>query len=103
MNKLSKTASALAVAGAFAAALGAANVATSTDAAAAGETEKCYGVALAGKNDCKAGEGTTCQGSSKVDYQGNAWSKVAKGTCVTMSRGNSELKGSLAAVPNLNS
>jgi uncharacterized membrane protein len=44
-------------------------------------TEKCYGVALKGKNDCAAGPGTTCAGTSKVDYQGNAWSLVPKGTC----------------------
>ena len=43
--------------------------------------EKCFGVALKGKNDCKAGAGTTCAGTSKVDYQGNAWSLVPKGTC----------------------
>ena len=43
--------------------------------------EKCYGVSLAGKNDCAAGPGTTCAGTSKVDYQGNAWKHVAKGTC----------------------
>ena len=43
--------------------------------------EKCFGVALKGKNDCAAGPGTTCAGTSKVDYQGNAWSLVAKGTC----------------------
>ncbi|MBB3059897.1 DUF2282 domain-containing protein [Microbulbifer rhizosphaerae] len=43
--------------------------------------EKCYGVALAGKNDCKAGPGTTCSGSSTTDYQGNAWKYVPKGTC----------------------
>lgn len=48
------------------------------------EKEKCYGVALAGKNDCKAGPGTTCAGTSKVNYQGNAWKLVPKGTCVTM-------------------
>ena len=47
-------------------------------------TEKCYGVALAGKNDCAAGAGTTCAGTSKVDYQGNAWKSVAKGTCTTI-------------------
>ena len=41
-----------------------------------GATEKCYGVALAGKNDCAAGPGTTCAGTSKVDYQGNAWKDV---------------------------
>ena len=49
-----------------------------------GEKERCYGVALAGKNDCAAGPGTTCAGTSKVDYQGNAWKYVAKGTCTTM-------------------
>jgi uncharacterized membrane protein len=54
------------------------------DKKAAAETEKCYGVSLAGKNDCAAGPGTTCAGTSKVDYQGNAWKKVAKGTCTTM-------------------
>lgn len=48
------------------------------------EMEKCYGVALAGKNDCKAGPGTSCAGTSKTDYQGNAWKYVPKGTCVTM-------------------
>jgi uncharacterized membrane protein len=46
--------------------------------------EKCYGVSLAGKNDCKAGAGTSCAGTSKVDYQGNAWKYVPKGTCTTM-------------------
>jgi len=48
------------------------------------ETEKCYGVAKAGENDCKAGAGTSCAGTSKVDYQGDAWKHVAKGACVTM-------------------
>ena len=43
--------------------------------------EKCYGVSLAGKNDCAAGAGTSCAGTSKRDYQGNAWKYVAKGTC----------------------
>ena len=43
--------------------------------------EKCYGIALKGKNDCAAGPGTTCAGTSKVDYQTNAWSLVPKGTC----------------------
>lgn len=49
-----------------------------------GEMEKCYGVSMAGKNDCKAGAGTSCAGSSKVDYQGDAWKNVAKGSCATM-------------------
>jgi len=46
--------------------------------------EKCYGVAMAGKNDCKAGAGTSCAGTAKVDYQGNAWKNVPAGTCVTI-------------------
>ena len=49
--------------------------------AQAEEKEKCYGIALAGWNDCKAGEGTSCAGNSTVDYQGNAWKLVTKGTC----------------------
>ncbi|MGL6210527.1 MAG: BufA1 family periplasmic bufferin-type metallophore, partial [Paracoccaceae bacterium] len=68
-----------AVAGAFAAALSA--VAAPV---AAADKEKCFGVSLAGQNDCAAGEGTTCAGTSKVDYQGNAWKLVPAGTCVTM-------------------
>jgi uncharacterized membrane protein len=46
--------------------------------------EKCYGVAMAGKNDCKAGAGTSCAGTSKVDYQANAFKNVPVGTCVTI-------------------
>ena len=53
---------------------------TTTDAQAASK-EKCYGVSLAGKNDCAAGAGTTCAGTSTVDYQGNAWTLVDAGTC----------------------
>lgn len=43
--------------------------------------EKCFGVSLAGKNDCAAGPGTTCAGTSKVDYQGNSWTLVPVGLC----------------------
>lgn len=50
-------------------------------AAQMADKEKCYGVALKGKNDCKAGAGTSCAGTSKTDHQGNAWSMVPKGTC----------------------
>ena len=46
--------------------------------------EKCYGVAMAGKNDCAAGPGTTCAGTSKSDYQGNAWKNVPAGTCTSI-------------------
>ncbi len=46
--------------------------------------EKCYGISRAGENDCAAGAGTSCAGTSKVDYQGDAWKLVPKGTCVTI-------------------
>ncbi|WP_431495425.1 BufA1 family periplasmic bufferin-type metallophore [Pseudomonas brassicacearum] len=57
--------------------------AVSTVHAADDSKEKCFGVALAGKNDCAAGAGTTCAGTAKMDYQGNAWKSVPKGTCTT--------------------
>ena len=55
--------------------------------------EKCYGVSMAGKNDCAAGPGTTCAGTSKTDYQANTWKYVAKGTCTGMKtpKGNGSL------------
>ena len=66
----------------------AASVATAvaglTTAAQAQENVKCYGVSLAGENDCAAGPGTTCAGTSTVDYQGNAWTLVPAGTCEDM-------------------
>jgi uncharacterized membrane protein len=64
-------------------ALGAA-LTLSTLAAAAddmADQQKCYGVALKGQNDCKAGAGTTCAGTSRIDYQGNVWKMVPAGTC----------------------
>ncbi len=80
MNARSLTLAALALAALSA-------TATAADdkmAADKGAMEKCYGVSLAGKNDCAAGPGTTCAGTSKVDYQANAWKNVAKGTCATI-------------------
>ena len=74
---MSNTAKTIAVAGAFAAAL----AAHATTPANAQSQEKCFGVSLAGENDCAAGPGTTCQGTSVVDYQGNAWTLVDAGTC----------------------
>ena len=53
-------------------------------AAIAAHKEKCYGVALKGQNDCAAGPGTTCQGTSTVDFQGNAWKFVLGGTCTSI-------------------
>ena len=46
--------------------------------------EKCWGVAMAGKNDCAAGPGTTCAGTAKMDYQANAWKNVPAGTCTSI-------------------
>jgi uncharacterized membrane protein len=81
----------LAVAGALATAL--ASLAAPASAQVATK-EKCFGVSLKGMNDCAAGPGTTCAGTSKVDYQGNAWKLVPKGTCTTISTplGNGSLE-----------
>lgn len=67
------------IAGAFA--LAVSGVSLSVHDAQAEEMEKCYGIAKAGQNDCAAGPGTTCAGTSTVDYQGNAWKLVPEGTC----------------------
>ncbi len=89
MKKSSKVlASALLAAGALATA----------DIAAAAGKEECYGISLAGENDCAAGPGTTCAATSTVDYQGNAWTLVDKGTCESISittADGREIKGSL--------
>ncbi len=53
-------------------------------AAMGAHKEKCFGVALKGQNDCAAGPGTTCQGTSTVDFQGNAWKFVNGGTCTSI-------------------
>jgi uncharacterized membrane protein len=69
---------------AIAGALAAAMAAHATTASAETKMEKCFGVALAGQNDCAAGAGTTCAGTSKVDYQGNSFKLVPEGSCLTM-------------------
>ena len=76
-----KTRSSISAATLAAATLASAVMLASATSAAAPQ-EKCYGVALKGKNDCKAGPGTSCAGTSTVDYQGNAWKLVPAGTCV---------------------
>jgi len=75
MNKKILIGSAIATALTFAAA--------SSSVALAGDkkAEKCYGVAKAAQNDCKAGAGTSCAGTSTTDGQSDAWIYVAKGTC----------------------
>ncbi|EAQ96577.1 BufA1 family periplasmic bufferin-type metallophore [Congregibacter litoralis] len=62
-------------------------------AAQANAMEKCYGIAKAGQNDCAAGPGTSCSGSSTRDYQGNAWKLVKKGSCerIETPKGNGSL------------
>jgi uncharacterized membrane protein len=80
-NNTTRHASAAALAFALGAAL---TVAASPVMAADAAKEKCYGVSMKGKNDCKAGAGTSCAGSSTKDYQGNAWTYVPAGTCEKM-------------------
>jgi uncharacterized membrane protein len=67
------------------------------DAAKAAHKEKCFGVALKGQNDCAAGPGTTCQGTSTVDFQGNSWKFVHGGTCASIVLPNGK-HGSLTAM-----
>ena len=67
------------------------------DAATAAGKVKCYGVALKGQNDCAAGPGTTCQGTSTVDFQGNSWKFVQGGTCASIELPNGK-HGSLTAM-----
>lgn len=76
---MNKTVSAIAL-------IAAAAVASAAQAqnAPAKPMEKCYGISKAGKNDCKAGPGTSCSGSSTRDYQGNAWKLVPKGKCLAI-------------------
>ncbi|WP_299403020.1 DUF2282 domain-containing protein [uncultured Roseobacter sp.] len=91
---MSNTMKTVAIAGAVAAAM-AAQVTTAQAAA----KEKCFGISLAGANDCAAGPGTTCAGTSTVDYQGNAWTLVDAGTCAEIElpamADGTERKGSL--------
>ena len=78
MNKLNAFAAATVLASLTAAAAQAGPVAPQPG------KDKCYGISLAGKNDCKAGAGTSCAGTSHKNYQGDAWKYVAKGTCTSI-------------------
>jgi uncharacterized membrane protein len=83
------TVSAFALAGAVATAFASmAHAAPLTEAegkaAVAAGKEKCFGVALKAQNDCAAGPGTTCQGTSTTDFQGNSWKFVQHGTCTSI-------------------
>lgn len=92
MSTLVKSATAAALAAAATMAMSA------TAAEAAGAKEKCYGVSLAGKNDCAAGPGTSCAGTSTINYQGNAWKYVSKGSCTDMGGSLTAKKGNAKPV-----
>lgn len=96
MNSTRRTFNTALIASAVAAAVSTAAV-VSAGPASAGSKEKCFGVAAAGANDCAAGAGTTCAGTSTKNFQGNAWKYVAKGTCVSMTLPGGR-KGSLTAL-----
>jgi len=54
-------------------------------------TEKCYGVSKAGKNDC-AGAAHACAGQSKKDRDAKEWIKLPKGTCERLAGGSTSAK-----------
>ena len=94
-GNLTTRATALTLAMAVGSALALANTTVHADESG---KEKCFGVALKGKNDCAAGAGTSCAGSSTRDYQGNAWKLVPKGTCEqVMSKTSPTVHGQLQA------
>ena len=87
--------------GLAAASLAAASLLATSPAVAqsSGAKEKCYGIALKGKNDCAAGPGTSCAGTSTVDYQGNAWKFVDKGECEKLGGSLTAKKGNAKPIP----
>jgi uncharacterized membrane protein len=93
MNTTRRTFNTAMLASAVAAAVSTATLVSATSVVAASK-EKCYGIALKGANDCAAGAGTSCAGTSTVDFQGNSWKYVEKGTCVSMEAADGR-KGSL--------
>ena len=88
-------------AGLLAAVLGAAAAAQaaemSSPAPSSGATkEKCYGVAKKGENACGSANGSHgCAGAAKVDYDGQEYKDVPRGTCEIM-------KGSLKPFEGVN-
>ncbi|VAV95953.1 Putative signal peptide protein [hydrothermal vent metagenome] len=115
-QKLGSAATALIAAAALSACSGGSSEATDGSSEATGETteagnmdemtevataekEKCYGIAKAGENDCAAGEGTSCAGTSVVDYQGNAWKYTGTGECEPMGGSLTEVADNDPPVP----
>lgn len=80
---MKKTLISAAIAGVFAA--GVAMSASANDAPASAEAaakEKCFGIAKAGKNDCKSASGShSCAGQATVDNSADEFVLVAKGEC----------------------
>jgi uncharacterized membrane protein len=72
-----------------AAALAGAAMAGAAVPASAADSEKCYGVAAAGHNDC-ATETSSCAGTSKADNQGDAFIAVPAGLCERLAGGSLE-------------
>ncbi|MBA5689446.1 BufA1 family periplasmic bufferin-type metallophore [Rugamonas apoptosis] len=73
------------IAAALATVCAAASTASAAAMPAAGDKEKCFGIAKAGQNDCAAANGAhSCAGQSKVDNGAAEWKYVAKGTCEKM-------------------
>lgn len=84
-----KTATALIAAGAFAAVLAMGPQSTFAQDAEAAATEKCFGVAKAGGNDC-AGNGHGCGGMSTADSDSGEFVTVPAGTCDKLVGGSTE-------------
>jgi uncharacterized membrane protein len=89
-----------------AASLASAALLAATPSAGAGNgasaNERCYGVAMRGANDCAAGPGTSCAGTSTVDYQGNAWKYVPMGSCERQGGSLTPRAGNARPVPRSN-
>ncbi len=96
MNHSVKLISAAIIASAMTSAI---TTAEATAQQVAAKQEKCFGVSLKGKNDCAAGPGTSCAGTSTVDYQGNAWKLVPAGTCEKMGGSMTAREGNAAPKP----
>lgn len=90
---------ALALAGSLTAALAGAAVAAPLAPEKMAGNEKCYGIALKGQNDCAAGPGTSCAGTSNVDYQGNAWKFTEAGECEKLGGSLTEVADNDPPVP----
>jgi uncharacterized membrane protein len=88
----------IALAAAVAAAIG---MSAGVQAQTSGDKERCYGIAMAGKNDCAATGNNSCAGTSRVDFDKGAWKYVAKGTCASMEvtlKDGMKRKGSLSPI-----